>query len=409
MTTPKLTQRQLFTMKRATLEKKIIQYYEESNDGSSVVEYAIALMVRHALTLGDYSQMFQQIIVALFLAADSSFGMRQWCPLFRSYFKNEEWETVMTRLFRTNQEYEEVTKATRELIQRGFFTEQKVVGEPEVCSRTLKSIFKDASGKKHTWSLRDYNPANSVEVTRNLLKILNQLTIFEHQGVRRFVTLVKFDSVKLTPEAHFEEPQALVEEATETQPSEEPALSQKEVELNASKAIKSQASQVVVPKKTIEEYVLELQALENIEIALPAGVEPADLTEEKVYDLLRAGIPNGAEIPDEAFRIMLSDLTLMEVAEAHEAAEPVSPIVQTQTEAGSPKRVAAKGAVSVEKGAANDQKSPPIKKAASSQGGESVDWRAEKNENRRLTNGLQKKLAKKGKNAQKKKRKQRRK
>lgn len=40
----KLQQRQLFCTKRETVEKKVVQYFEKTQDADSVVEYAIALM-----------------------------------------------------------------------------------------------------------------------------------------------------------------------------------------------------------------------------------------------------------------------------------------------------------------------------------------------------------------------------
>ena len=48
MQTQRLGQRQLLNMMKGNLEKRILQVYGETEDVPSVIEYAVALLVRHA-------------------------------------------------------------------------------------------------------------------------------------------------------------------------------------------------------------------------------------------------------------------------------------------------------------------------------------------------------------------------
>jgi hypothetical protein len=49
-----LGERQLFSMKRGNLEKRISQYYSETRDTDSVVEYGVAVLLFNAITMDNY-------------------------------------------------------------------------------------------------------------------------------------------------------------------------------------------------------------------------------------------------------------------------------------------------------------------------------------------------------------------
>ena len=49
-----LQERQLFQMKRESLEKRICQYYEDTQNADVVIEYGMALLVRNAMILSIF-------------------------------------------------------------------------------------------------------------------------------------------------------------------------------------------------------------------------------------------------------------------------------------------------------------------------------------------------------------------
>lgn len=193
----KLQQRQLFCTKRETVEKKVVQYFEKTQDADSVVEYAIALMVRHALVLGDFSLLFQDVIREIYSHARPSNTLKKFLPYFQSYFNDSEWQQIIKRLFISEKKYKKATKNTR--IQASYLKNTgSAVITKEFGSYTLVTIYKDASGKKHTWRLRDADPRNTVEETERILEILTNLTIFQKDGVRRFAEYIDYDCAGTT-------------------------------------------------------------------------------------------------------------------------------------------------------------------------------------------------------------------
>jgi hypothetical protein len=193
----KLQQRQLFCTKRETVEQKVVQYFEKTQDADSVVEYAIALMVRHALVLGDFSLLFQDVIREIYSHARPSNTLKKFLPYFQSYFSDSEWQQIIKRLFISEKKYKKATKNTR--IQASYLKNTGSAAiTKEFGSYTLVTIYKDASGKKHTWRLRDADPRNTVEETERILEILTNLTIFQKDGVRRFAEYIDYDCAGTT-------------------------------------------------------------------------------------------------------------------------------------------------------------------------------------------------------------------
>ena len=62
MTSQKLNQRQIFGMKKENLAKKINQYYSETRDLASVLEYIVAILVRNALVTSDFSLFMNELV-----------------------------------------------------------------------------------------------------------------------------------------------------------------------------------------------------------------------------------------------------------------------------------------------------------------------------------------------------------
>ncbi|EOH75994.1 MULTISPECIES: hypothetical protein [Enterococcus] len=187
-----LTRRQLFTMRRENLEKKVITYYNETRDIDSVIEYGVAIMIRHALVLGDFRFLFQDVVREIFLYAEPSETMRRFCPYYKNYFEASEWNVVTKRLFTSEKKYLKATKKAR-LFESHLRNRGNLVVKEKYESHSLVSIFEDTNGKRHTWRLRDADPSNTIEETKRILEILTTLTIFHKNNVRQFAKFVNYD------------------------------------------------------------------------------------------------------------------------------------------------------------------------------------------------------------------------
>lgn len=62
-----LTRRQLFTVKkRENLEKKVCKFWEETGNVDLVIEYIIAIILRNALVVSDFSLPCKDLFVSCF-------------------------------------------------------------------------------------------------------------------------------------------------------------------------------------------------------------------------------------------------------------------------------------------------------------------------------------------------------
>lgn len=233
MQTQRLGQRQLLNMMKGNLEKRILQVYGETEDVPSVIEYAVALLVRHALSVADFSFMCHELIRELFLTAVPCTTMRRFSVFFEAYFDEEEWRNVVDRLYKDEQDYLAATAEAR--ASKGYLKEKDSMRTDELADHQfiLRSTFKGANGRKHTWTLKNAHPVRNEEELVGALKILTMLTIFETNGVRKFTEFVEVFRDALAPDLHY------VEELEEPSEADEYAFVKSEQKINAQKGTSS--------------------------------------------------------------------------------------------------------------------------------------------------------------------------
>ena len=193
MTVKKLQQTQLFSMKRPGLERRFTENFEEQRSVQYTIESAIVLLVRNAFSPSDFSFLAKDLICDLFLKNEVQelASVRHFCVLFKEFFSPENWERVISRLFNNHEEYLAVTQETRE--KTDHLHEMLHSGSREAKElMNISTVYKDANGKKHRFTLKDADPCYSIEETTDLLSILSSLTILEKDGVRRFTELVRY-------------------------------------------------------------------------------------------------------------------------------------------------------------------------------------------------------------------------
>lgn len=190
-----LNKRQIFGMKRDSLEKRIFDYYSVENDSAYIIECLVAVFVRNALVISDFSLIASQLVRELFFSAEPNKAMRHYYPFFENYFNESERDGIITRLFQNKNNYYKNSKKIRHLSK--LLNDTSVLSElPTNQEMVLKTIFEDANGKMHTWVLRDVDPLKEKKKFEPILNILTMLTIFEKDGVRHFVHLVDSKRVK---------------------------------------------------------------------------------------------------------------------------------------------------------------------------------------------------------------------
>ena len=193
MTVKKLQQTQLFSMKRPGLERRFTENFEEQRSVKHTIESAVVVLVRNAFSPTDYSYLAQELICRLFLTSDVQelASVRHFCVLFTEFFTPDQWEKIISRLFKNYEEYLTVTQTLREKTDH-LHTMLHSGSRDAKEFMNISTVYKDANGKKHRFTLKDADPCYSIEETTDLLSILNTLTILEKDGVRRFTELVRY-------------------------------------------------------------------------------------------------------------------------------------------------------------------------------------------------------------------------
>ncbi|MDT2598889.1 hypothetical protein P7D85_03830 [Enterococcus hulanensis] len=212
MDVAKLGQRQLFLMKWENLEGRILKRFEQSQNDSEVIEYLVAVLVRSALCSRVISETLQALIRELFLTSEPNDTLRRYAPYFEEYCEKSEWKTIIKRLFRNEADYLACTKEARGykdyLIKEGTLDIRQ-----ENHAYIVESFFEDMNGKRHKLTIREVDPNKAAPVVTKLLQILTTLTIFETNGVRKFVKFINYEgSGKIITTAY----DTRLEEAEET-------------------------------------------------------------------------------------------------------------------------------------------------------------------------------------------------
>lgn len=95
----KLTIEKIFRLKRKTIEKRLMDYYEETHDENGTVQILIALQVRDELGTADFSFFLKDLVHHLFLKTKSTRALRRYYIYFKDYFDGKDWRLITLRLF----------------------------------------------------------------------------------------------------------------------------------------------------------------------------------------------------------------------------------------------------------------------------------------------------------------------
>lgn len=281
MTSQKLNQRQIFGMKKENLAKKINQYYSETRDLASVLEYIVAILVRNALVTSDFSLFMNELVRELYLSAEPNEVLRRMSPYFQDYFTKREWDAVIKRLFKSKTNYFQNTKTARENQKHLTKPNTKKVplDDREVA---IESVFQDANGKNHKWTLRDADPLKEKKDFEPILAILTTLSIFENNGVRRFVQLVGSKRI-------FSEIEVIVEKKAKAKKAKSEKGASKK---NATKKEQPQSA-LKLPADSMNKQDRQMKRT-----TLPADFDPYSLSEEELVKLVESTIPADAVLKE---------------------------------------------------------------------------------------------------------------
>jgi len=107
------TSKQLFSLKKNTLEKRIDSYYRISGDADSTVQYLMALNIRERLGDGEFHLILQELVQHLFSQRKVTKIIKKLFFYFKHYFTSKEWKYLNLRVFPVRQYAEKAVNAVR--------------------------------------------------------------------------------------------------------------------------------------------------------------------------------------------------------------------------------------------------------------------------------------------------------
>lgn len=116
MNQPLLTHNQVFSLKPETLEKRIMEYYQETQNSSLTIKYLVALRVRFKLGAQEFAHILEDLVRYLFMNTKATRTMKRFFYYFKDYFDTSEWKRLTLRVFPLRNFGEKVVSVARSLI-----------------------------------------------------------------------------------------------------------------------------------------------------------------------------------------------------------------------------------------------------------------------------------------------------
>ncbi|MGM0165872.1 hypothetical protein IGI39_000826 [Enterococcus sp. AZ135] len=122
-----LSCRQLFNLTPKILEKRITEYYLESQNSSLTIKYIIALRVRYQLGAEEFAFILKDLIREIFMNTKATRTMKRFFYYFQDYFMAPEWRTLKFRTFPLRNFGEKALSVARSLMS---FVRPEETNEP---------------------------------------------------------------------------------------------------------------------------------------------------------------------------------------------------------------------------------------------------------------------------------------
>ena len=111
-----LTCDQTFSLKPETLEKRIMEYYQETQNSSLTIKYILALRVRFKLGAQEFAHILEDLVRYLFMNTKATRTMKRFFYYFKDYFMESEWKRLTLRVFPLRNFGKKVFSVVRSLI-----------------------------------------------------------------------------------------------------------------------------------------------------------------------------------------------------------------------------------------------------------------------------------------------------
>ncbi|MGM0172947.1 hypothetical protein [Enterococcus sp. DIV0800] len=107
------THQQLFGLKKSTLEKRIVTYYNSSGDSDATIQYLMTLLIRKRLGDEEFDLFLSDLVHHLFMERKVTKTVKKFFFYFKEYFRSKEWKYLLIRYFPIRQYAEKIIKSIK--------------------------------------------------------------------------------------------------------------------------------------------------------------------------------------------------------------------------------------------------------------------------------------------------------
>ena len=114
-----LSFRQLFNLQAKTLENRITNFYQATQNSNITIQYILTLKVRYQLGATEFDHFLKDLVRELFMNTKATRTMKRLFHYFEDYFMAPEWKTLSSRISPQRNFGEKVVTKLRSLFSFG--------------------------------------------------------------------------------------------------------------------------------------------------------------------------------------------------------------------------------------------------------------------------------------------------
>ncbi|MBO1306364.1 hypothetical protein JZO70_09345 [Enterococcus sp. 669A] len=93
------TPNQIFNLSLNTIEQRMMDFYEETQDNATTIQLLLALRVRYQLGAEEFALVLKDLVKYLFTRTKVTKTMKKFIYFFQDYFETSEWKRINLRVF----------------------------------------------------------------------------------------------------------------------------------------------------------------------------------------------------------------------------------------------------------------------------------------------------------------------
>ena len=120
------THQQLFNLKLETIEQRLMEYYQETQNGTMTIKLLLAVRIRYQLGAKEFALVLQDLVHYLFKNTKATKTMKRFFWYFADYFETTELRILSLKLNPVRNFIEAAKSLVQTAISKIFHTETEI-------------------------------------------------------------------------------------------------------------------------------------------------------------------------------------------------------------------------------------------------------------------------------------------